>query len=333
MQTFSRRDFLKGGASIMAAAIAGTVSSIQKAHAGDFGDVSKLSSLLSIDPVTLQYLSLSSCCTYCESYVIVTHFQPIYFIECIRGSMDQSLMSSSEVPEIKTATTVLTDGYHAFDVRIWEIPGWVIDAAMGYQSCRLCGPGYAPKHTNSNNSNPCSSGKLLGSALDSVNSAMPECIPTLVYDSTLDQVAWRTGCNDIARYETYSSPYTCMQTESMRKEECLGKWGTKYPRQMAKIDQDPRRAAVVAALRALSHSADLGMTEYSGDTRFGKIQQIFPEARIGWFVGSDQATEAIESIPVASNNTYGYTWWLPVVCCKERSKVNGACSPETPCSS
>ncbi len=318
----------------MATAVGSTIGSIEKTHAADFSSISALSSLLMVDPITLQYMVFGSCCWYCASNLIVSHYQPVYFIEVLRSATDNTIFGSvSSVPSKSTSTIVQSNGYHAFEVRIWEIPDWVIDVAMGFQSCKLCGPRYAPKHTKENSFNLCSSGALLAQALTVVNDAMPDCIPTLVYDSTLDSVAWKTGCNDALKSGTYTSPLVCATTAGYTKEQCLGKWGSKYPRQMAKTDNNPRRAAVVAALRALSHAADMGMTNYSGDTRIGKIQQVFPQARPGFPVGTSPADKAMASVKVPYNSVFGYVWWLPTICCKNYSQIYGFCTPKIPCAS
>ena len=82
---YSRRDFLKG--LLYGSGAAAAASSFVPTDAHGL-DVSGVASLLSMDPLSLEYKVLGKCCKLCFTTRIVQHYQPIYMIEAIRGPGD-----------------------------------------------------------------------------------------------------------------------------------------------------------------------------------------------------------------------------------------------------
>ena len=328
-KNYTRRDFMKMGLSGAAATMA--LSSTQSIQAGGINP-QNLAQAIIVDPVTLSYMQFGSCCWYCQSNVIVAHYQPVYFIEVFRASVDSALTPNDISPIAMESTITGERSYQSFETRIWTIPDWVLDISMGYQSCKLCGPNYVPKDTNFGFGvdGLCDNSTMMTSAMNAINSVFGECLPKLIYDSSIDFMPWRTGCAGITDIGTHN-PISCISGFEFTNEDCIGEWGPKYPLQMAKFDSDPRRAAAVTGLRGLTRASELGLSDYSADTRIGKLQQTLPQAYAGYWPGTPLASQALERFSVSANGTYGFVWWLPAGCCKSRSSVWGWCTPQIPC--
>ncbi|EOS8793614.1 twin-arginine translocation signal domain-containing protein, partial [Pseudomonas aeruginosa] len=128
----SRRRFVKMSAAASAAAAIGFGVKTQEAAAMS----ASIATLLFIDPITLEYKIFGPCCHFCPDHLIVSHYQPVALVEVIKGGGDTVLGQPIGGP-----LSVGTDNndYTSMAVRIWQLPDWAIDIAMGYQSCKLCG--------------------------------------------------------------------------------------------------------------------------------------------------------------------------------------------------
>jgi hypothetical protein len=301
-----------------------------------------IASLLSIDPITLEYLVFGPCCVLCPTNLIVKHYQPVLMVEVIRGAADSLFAGPGSAALAPLGVSVHTKHKKNFAVRIWQIPDWAIDLAMGFQSCKLCGEGKAPRNTLSSPTSfltsLCSADSLITEALEKFNEALPDCFPKLLYDTNFD-IDWRTGCSDQAIVNSAAS-MACSSAGSLQSvglnipgldEYCIGNWGPLYPRQMSWQVEDPKMGAAFASMRALSLAAEKGYVEYSTKASLGKLQITSPTPMPGFKAGTTLGRTSIETAPVSSNGVYSFVWWLPVTCCKSITQISGLCTPVVSC--
>src|SRR5690606_19559292 len=87
--SLSRREFLKLAIAANAALAMGVRVSAASSFI-DFSsfDLSKLAQLVVPDSTTLQYSVRSPCCWLCYSHYVVSHYQPVVFVEVINGPGD-----------------------------------------------------------------------------------------------------------------------------------------------------------------------------------------------------------------------------------------------------
>lgn len=328
-----RRDFLK--MSSTAALAAGTGLGMYTEHAKAL--VPGLTTLISVDPITLEYKVFGPCCYFCPDKLIVSHYQPVVLCEVVKGGGD-SVMGN---PVSVSPTTVGVDvnDYTTFDVRIWEIPDWAIDIAMGFQGCKMCGVDAAKSPAMPTDwTGVCGllTDKAVAAAVSKANDALPNCFPKLLYSTELDPT-WRTGCRDIFKAQQLAG-VLCNNIGSLIQipgfETCIGtNWGPLYPRQMAGHNDNPVVQAGIAAYRAL-HVArfSLGSLPFDASLAVGKLQQTAPATGVGFGAGSLMLDTEVRLGNVSLANTYSFVWWVPVVCCKDYEEIFGVCSPSEPCS-
>jgi len=329
----SRRKFMKlsaAGAALVAAGI-GVRSPAAYAMAAN---AASIATLLSIDPITLEYKVFGQCCYYCPDYLIVSHYQPVALIEVIKGGGDSAIVQG--MGSI-LSTGVDNNDFTTFEARIWEIPEWAIAIAMAYQDCKLCGIDAARTGNAklSSLTSVCSAGtdQIVAKAVQKVNDSLPSCMPKLIYSTELDP-AWRTGCRDWA-HASLSNPITCNELTGnfsfFGMELCIGpKWGPLYPRQMATPNDSAPIAAGIAAYRAIHISAFAqGSFPFNGALSVGKLQQTSPIPTVGFTAGSFALDTQMRMTLVDMGHTYTFVWWVPVTCCKEYEEVMGLCSGES----
>lgn len=296
-----------------------------------------IAELLSIDPATLEYKVFSSCCYYCQDYMIVSHYQPVVLCEVIKGGGDTAIGQSTGGG---LSAGVDENDYTSMHVRLWEIPDWAVNIAMAGQGCKMCGVDAAKSSDTSfgGGSGVCSAvtDKIVAEATEQVNDAMPDCFPKLLY-STESDPAWNTGCRDWLMFtptELECSSIGSSISNMFGMERCIGtKWGPLYPRQMATNNDNPVIGAGIAAYRAL-HIARKALGSLPFDTAIsvGKLQQTSPDASVGFGAGSLALDTYIRLHNVNFSHIYTFVWWLPVVCCKTYDEIFGMCEPEMPCS-
>lgn len=329
--SFYRRDFLK--MSSAAALAAGTGMGMYTEQAKAL--VPGLSTLLSVDPVTLEYKIFGPCCYFCPNKLIVSHYQPAVLCEVIKGGGDS--VFGNPISSL-LAVGVDTNDYTTFDVRLWEIPDWAIDLAMGFQGCKMCGVRSAKSAAiPSDITGVCGllSDKAVGMATSTVNEALPGCFPKLLYTTETDPT-WRTGCRDLFKAELLAG-VLCNSVGALIQipgfESCIGtNWGPLYPRQMAGHNDNPVVQAGIAAYRAL-HVArySIGSLPFDASLSIGKLQQTAPSTGIGFGAGSLMLDTDVRLGVVSLANVYSFVWWLPVVCCKSYRDIFGVCRPSMPC--
>lgn len=296
-----------------------------------------LATLLTIDPVTLEYKVFSPCCYFCQDYMVVSHYQPTVLCEVVKGGGDSVLGQPVAGP---LSAGVDNNDYTAFHVRLWQIPDWAVNIAMLGQGCKMCGVDSAtsPATKSILSTSLCSAAtdKLIGAATSQVNQALPNCFPRLLYTTESDP-AWNTGCRDWLMF-----PPTDLECSTLGAtignmfglERCIGtQWGPLYPRQMANPRDNPIVAAGVAAYRALHIARNaLGSLPFDTSMSIGKLQQTSPMVTVGFSPGSLLLDTQMLLGPVAPDHIYTFVWWLPVVCCKTYDEIFGFCTPSSPCS-
>lgn len=329
----TRRRFTKLTAGAIAAAGMGLgVVSPEVRAAG-----ASIATLLSIDPVTLEYKVFGPCCYFCQDYMIVSHYQPVVLCEVVKGGGDTVIGQPVGGP---LSAGVDSNDYTSMHVRLWQIPDWAINIAMAGQGCKMCGVDEATSSATKSmlSTSMCSAGtdKLVGMATEQVNNAIPNCYPRLLY-STESDPAWNTGCRDWLMF-----PPTDLECSTLGStignmfglERCIGtKWGPLYPRQMASLRDNPIVAAGIAAYRALHIARNaLGSLPFDTSMTVGRLQQTTPMVTTGSSPGSFMLDKQMLLGPVATNHIYTFVWWLPVVCCKSYDEIFGFCTPSSPCS-
>ena len=337
----NRRGFIKNTAAAIGSSsiVASTLST--KAAAQSLG-AAQIAALLHIDPITLEYKVLGPCCTFCPTNFIVNHYQPVMMVEVVRGPVDSIFLGS-----LTTSLDVIRGGrvrherqFKSFTVRIWEVPQWAVDIATGYQACRLCGPGRAKLSSTIGSligaTSTCQTSGAMSLALDSLNEALGDCFPKLLYDSTYD-LDWILGCaGDVAA----SNPVASMACSFgaggalsgiLGADYCIGNWGPLYPRQNAIRTTDPRMGAAITGYRALSLAEEKGYLGFSTSAALGKLQLTYPTRNVGFKVGTTAGRTAIQSNSASRTDSYCFTWWLPVACCKSISDIKGLCTPNLLC--
>lgn len=333
IEPLPRRQFLKlsGAAAIAAALGMGVYTPKARAVAVS------IATLLIIDPVTLEYKVFSPCCYFCTDYLIVSHYQPTVLCEVVKGGGDTVLGQPIGGP---LSAGVDNNDYTSMHVRLWQIPDWAINIAMLGQGCKMCGVDMAesPASVTSLIPSLCSAAtdKLIGKATDTINEALPNCFPKLLYTTESDP-AWNTGCRDwlmLIPTDIECSAIGATIGNMFGLERCIGTmWGPLYPRQMATPRDNPIVAAGIAAYRAL-HIARNALATLPFDTSMtvGRLQQTSPMITTGFGPGSLILDTQMLLGPVSPTHIYTFVWWLPVVCCKDYEEIFGFCPPEEPCS-
>ncbi|MPQ69262.1 twin-arginine translocation signal domain-containing protein [Pseudomonas sp. MWU12-2323] len=327
-----RREFLKLSAVAAVAAALGLGVYTPKARAM----AASIATLLTIDPVTLEYKVFSPCCYFCPDYLIVSHYQPTVLCEVIKGGGDTVLGQPIAGP---LSAGVASDDYTSTHVRLWQIPDWAINIAMAGQGCKMCGVDEAssPPVAALPVTSLCSvaTDKLVGAATAAANKALPGCFPKLLYTTESDP-AWNTGCRDWLMFpptDLECSAIGATISSMFGFERCIGtRWGPLYPRQMATPRGNPIVSAGIAAYRALHIARNaLGTLPFDTSMSVGRLQQTSPMVTVGWGPGSVILDTEMLLGPVSPEHIYTFVWWLPVVCCKKYSEIFGFCTPSTPC--
>ena len=332
---FSRRKLLKLSAAAAAAGAFGLGVYSPSARAA----LTSIATVLSIDPVTLQYLVFSPCCHFCPDYLVVSHYQPVVLCEVIKGGGD-SIINQTGAGVVNLSAAVDNNDYTSMHVRLWQIPDWAIDIAMLGQGCKMCGVDEArsPATKSILQTSLCGTAAdvVVGAATNAANQALPSCFPRLLYTTESDPT-WNTGCRDwlmIPPTDLECSALGSQIGSMFGLERCIGTmWGPLYPRQMATPRDNPIVAAGIAAYRAL-HVARNAIATLPFDTTLtvGKLQQTSPIPTVGFGAGSMLLDAQMLLSPVSPNQIYTFVWWLPVVCCKSYDEIFGFCSPSMPCS-
>lgn len=324
----SRRQFMKMSAAASAAAAIGFGVRAPEAAAMS----ANIATLISIDPITLEYKIFGPCCYFCQDHLIVSHYQPVALVEVIKGGGDSVLGQPIGGP-----MSVGTDNndYTSMAVRIWQLPDWAIDVAMSFQSCKLCGVDAAKTSNFSLTSNfdmcGAAANPIVSKGVSTFNSALPNCFPKLLYSTEFDPT-WNTGCRDLAAAQAAAGVICNPLTGSFSipgMEICIGQWGGLYPRQMASHNDNAAIAAGIAAYRAIHLSGfTIGTFPFNAALSVGKLQQTQPWATVGFQAGSKLLDTAMRLYPVSLEELYAFVWWTPVVCCKEYEEIMGLCTPQ-----
>ena len=333
IEEMPRRQFLKLSAAAAAAAAFGLGVYTPSARAMALS----VATLLTIDPITLEYKVFGSCCYFCQDYLIVSHYQPVVLCEVVKGGGDTVLGQPMAGP---LSAGVDSNDYTSMHVRLWAIPDWAVNIAMLGQGCKMCGVDAAssPATKSILSVSLCSAAtdKLVGMATQKANEALPNCFPKLLYTTESDPT-WNTGCRDWLMFtptDLECSAIGATIGAMFGFERCIGtQWGPLYPRQMATPRDNPIVAAGIAAYRALHIARNaLGTLPFDTSMTIGRLQQTSPMVTTGSGPGSFLLDMQMLLGPVAYDHIYTFVWWLPVVCCKEYEEIFGFCPPENPCS-
>ncbi len=148
---------------------------------------------------------------------------------------------------------------------------------------------------------------------------------TIAYDSTKDS-GWLSGCRDKAKVdEAVAADLRCnidMLDSNLNQggignallagRNCIGRWGSLYPRQARDIGPTGPVASVKAAYRAMSTARDhLGRISYPVDV-MGKFQQSYPSVSSSFRPG-DKPLPA--NATLNPDRSYGWIYWRKVRCC------------------
>lgn len=339
------------------AALALGVRSSSAASFIDFAtfDLSDISKIVVPNSKTLQYKVRSPCCFLCFTHYVVSHYQPVVFIEVIKGEDDGVFDEGGKL----TDGVVTSDGkwHHSFDVRVWDLPQIAIDAAYLFQSCRLCGKKGVKKRyftdvfgtsaakiaelaTTSCVPSENEVAKQVKALIMQFMDQLPfsECIPKLLYDSSIDP-HWRTGCRDVEIADMMGGfcelpdPTGFTQKAASLASKlnlCVGSWGNVLPRQHRVVQHDIQTAAAMAAYRAM-HLAAYSFNTFPYEISLkGKLQQTIPEAGQGYPPGTNKEIfNASRKTP--KDGHWGFVWWVPATCCKDIRQIVGICPPIQPC--
>jgi len=330
IDSMPRRDFLKLSAAAATAAAIGLGVYTPQVRAM----TASIATLITVDPVTLEYKIFSPCCHFCPDYLVVSHFQPVVLCEVVKGGGDSVL--GQPVAGFLSAG-VDSNGYTGFHVRLWQLPDWAINIAMAGQGCKMCGVSEAMSGTLGAIPSVCTAvtDKAVGQATQLANRAVPNCFPRLLYTTESDP-AWNTGCRDWAMFtptDIECSTIGASISNMFGIERCVGtQWGPLYPRQMATPRDNPIVGAGIAAYRALHIARNaLGSLPFDTSLAVGKLQQTSPMVTVGFGAGSIPLNTQMLAGPVSPEHIYTFVWWVPVVCCKEYDEIFGFCTPSNPC--
>lgn len=345
----SRRNFIKGAASTLAAAS----TYPQFAYSAPI-NTSSLAQMLSINPIDLEYKAGGPCCPICPGTTIVNHYLPVAFVEIVNGPVDSLIMDFSNISQMAQYSNIgsVDDFGSLHAVRIWDIPYYLIDAAMGGQGCKLCDRSNAtplPPQTVSVASSiageiACNGGNVMQEAINRIMNQLTaqfplQCIPQLIYDSNYDP-SWRTGCRDISTAASYAG-ISCDELSSTVLSSigvdldgglspCVGSWGHLYPRQMRSIGLDVISSAALSAYRAL-HIAGYSTGDFPYRVDLGgKLKWVSPTSTVAMTPGTPfEIFNAGQFVPPGEK--FGFTWWSPVTCCKTIAGISSPCIPAIPC--
>jgi len=293
--------------------------------------------MLNIDPETLAYVTSGPCCWYCEDLWIVSHYQPVAFIEIFRDSADSLFAQADSEESSEFAVNVDKDSYVGSHVRIYELKDFHVDQAMAYQGCKLCGIEAARKEPPPSDEEKCVQtfhDDFMKDMMDQMNESLDLCwMPKLVYDTTMDFL-WTMNYCDIIDAGS-DGPYCdannifSFDIEDIKEPKCIGELGSIKPRQQANVDTDPRRSAARSAYRAIHLAREKEFFEFDADPIKGKLQLVSPHKKTGYAPGTEDHMDTLNDCEAQTKGLYGFVWWVPVGCCKERSDVMGFCEPET----
>ena len=353
-----RREFLKKSTMASFVAMMTSMGIPKESHAAALS-IASLASLIQINPIDLEYKTLGPCCPICPGTMIVNHYMPVAFVEVIKGPTDSLIMDFGAASGAGIATnlgTIDKDYLSSqFSVRIWDIPYYVTDMAMGGQACKLCDRSKAmplPAQEMSVVSSlpieiACGGGNLMQAAIGQMMNKLKQyfplqCVPSILYDSSFDP-SWRQSCRDVATAAALSGTSGLMCNDLTGSilgsigvditgglDPCIGGWGPLYPRQMRTDGQDVLTAAAISAYRAL-HVAGFstGTMPYRVDLG-GKLKWVSPVPTLAMTPGTPKQIFNAGQF-VTPQHQYGFTWWAPVSCCKDVLTLAAPCIPAIPC--
>lgn len=146
------------------------------------------------------------------------------------------------------------------------------------------------------------------------------------YTSRADP-GWTSGCRDKAHIEESVRMQVRCDAEALSSHlqspgtnatllaarNCIGKWGSLYPRQSRNIGLFSSEASAKSVLRAMSTSRDhLGVVPYLVDLQ-GKMQMASPHQSPGFLVGVHPLPPPADQLPM--DRKAGWIYWRQVRCC------------------
>ena len=357
--SITRRELLKRSTLASLTATMTSMGLPQAAHASVLSAAS-LATMLVIDPEDLEYKASGVCCPLCPGTSIVNHYLPVAFVEVTKGGLDSIVMDLGATNvggnlDVGTADNDFSGVNN--NVRIWDIPYYLIDEAMLGAGCKLCDRSYAtpgPTQLAAQVASipievACNGGNVFQEALnktiDAIASKFPlQCVPRIMYDSAYDP-SWRNSCRDAA---TAAGLYghaggvlcgselvgTIMAALGIDitggLDPCVGGWGPLYPRQMRVDGTDALTAAALTAYRGL-HVAGYatGTMPYKVDLG-GKLKWVYPDKNTAMSPGISGKIFNF-GVGRSDRDVYGFTWYAPVTCCKDVLTLTAPCIPAIPC--
>jgi len=305
--------------------------------------------------------------------VVVNHFLPVAFIEVINSPVDSLIIPTGALSSVYDALSVgqttisQKGGAHSFNVRIWNVPGFV-RYNMLTPYCKYCSDEsalFAPEQDITSIASTISQAACFGSSAlraglqkmqDKLMAMSPfGCMPTVYYDSSLDP-NWANNCHDMAVTASMAASLglnweaSCNTGLGSRLVQsiagrfglsagdsinpCIGSWGTLFPRQAWVDEANPHMAAAITAYRALHLSAYYyGSFPYLTNLT-GKFKMVYPTTSgMAFQVGGAESKAAAEALPISpvENLKYGFVYLAPVTCLKWPTSVVGACAPLPTC--
>lgn len=324
----NRRDFLKAGAVLGSGLIVP-----RRAMA-----LPNITGLVTMNISCFQPMVLGYCyCGYVPCGYLIRHFLPAAYVECIKADGD-TVMGGAGSPAM--ATRITEPDAQAFEVRVYEITDTARTTAFNVKSVCLCSGEYAKAEGVAKNVMPSAlasmtnatgcgiTDALLKQAISRMAGAVGTGLLKLVYTTETDPVNWRTGCRDlaIAQATAAAGPLcaasaiddalgTGIAAQTPMGQICVGTWGTVFPRQMMQQGVTELVGASLAAYRAL-HIAAITLNTLQFEVSLAcKLQPVIPVISNCYAPG---APPAIVDLTATVNPTgsYGFIWWVPVVCCK-----------------
>lgn len=289
--------------------------------------IDPISAINKANPAIMQWRIVGSCNMYSS---IVEHWIPLAWIET--SPSGSSLIDGVSTQDGKSSLLREAGLESSVSTRILDFNDslWMNSAlamSHGQQVCSVedayAGGGSELPSTSAG----CSDSGSIKAAMRSIDGILQSSLNglmTVAYDSTKDS-GWLSGCRDKDKVDAAVAAQVRCTTDMLgadmqpgganaqvlASKNCLGKWGSLYPRQARDIGFTGPVSSAKAAYRAMSTArAHLGRIYYPIDKQ-GQMQQAFPSISSGFRAGDMPLPGATQS----TNRTYGWIYWRKVSCC------------------
>ncbi len=258
---------------------------------------------------------------------LIRHWIPLAWTET--SPAGQSFITGASSQPLEPTSVLRTSGLEssvAARVFSFSNPLWrasIIANSYQQQVCNIS-DAHASATPDPYPSGNCAAPSALRAAL---SSAFPlQGLLAESYSSNADP-GWLSGCRDQARVDEAVDAQVRCDTEhlgpamqpggaraaAIAARNCLGRWGSLYPRQSRDIGLTGGAASAKAAYRAMSTARDhVGTLPYPVDTK-GKMQMARPWISEGFRPGVKPLPSPADKAP--QNKQFAWIYWRQVTCC------------------